>query len=69
MRAYRLNRLVTEVQAREFGCVSLFDPMNICYATDSTNMQLWNTHNLFLAVLICADGYMVIWDYKNATFL
>ncbi|MGB0198372.1 MAG: aminopeptidase P family protein, partial [Candidatus Puniceispirillaceae bacterium] len=47
MRAYRLNRLVTAVQARELGGVLLFDPMNIRYATDSTNMQLWNTHNPF----------------------
>ncbi len=29
------------------------DPLNIRYATDSTNMQLWNTHNPFRAVLIC----------------
>ena len=32
-------------------------------------MQLWNTHNPFRAVLLCADGYMVIWDYKNSPFL
>ena len=69
MRTYRLNRLVTAVQARELGGVLLFDPLNIRYATDSTNMQLWNTHNPFRAVLICADGYMVIWDYKNSMFL
>jgi Xaa-Pro aminopeptidase len=32
-------------------------------------MQLWNTHNPFRAVLLCSDGYMVIWDYKNSPFL
>ena len=69
LRTYRLNRLVSAVQARDLGGVLLFDPMNIRYATDSTNMQVWNTHNPFRAVLICADGYMVIWDYKNAMFL
>jgi Xaa-Pro aminopeptidase len=47
----------------------MFDPLNIRYATDSTNMQLWNTHNPFRAVLLCTDGYMVIWDYKNSPFL
>jgi Xaa-Pro aminopeptidase len=47
----------------------MFDPLNIRYATDSTNMQLWNTHNPFRAVLLCADGYMVMWDYKNSPFL
>jgi Xaa-Pro aminopeptidase len=54
---------------RGYGGLLMFDPLNIRYATDSTNMQLWNTHNPFRAVLVCADGYMVIWDYKNSPFL
>lgn len=69
MREHRWSRLVQFMQARDYGGLLLFDPLNIRYATDSTNMQLWNTHNPFRAVLICADGYMVIWDYKNAMFL
>ena len=54
---------------RGYGGLLMFDPLNIRYATDSTNMQLWNTHNPFRAVLLCSDGYMVIWDYKNSPFL
>lgn len=69
MRAYRHNRLVEAVQARGYGGILMFDPLNIRYATDSTNMQLWNTHNPFRACLVCADGYMVVWDYKNGMFL
>jgi Xaa-Pro aminopeptidase len=69
MRQYRFDRLVQFIQARDYAGLLMFDPLNIRYATDSTNMQLWNTHNPFRAVLICADGYMVIWDYKNAMFL
>ena len=69
MRRYRWERLVSHVIERDLGGVLMFDPLNIRYATDSTNMQLWNTHNPFRAVLVCADGYMVIWDYKNAPFL
>ncbi|MDA8585301.1 Xaa-Pro peptidase family protein [Rhodobacteraceae bacterium] len=69
MRRYRWQRLVEHVVARSYGGVLLFDPLNIRYATDSTNMQLWNTHNPFRALLICADGYMVMWDYKNSPFL
>ncbi len=69
MREYRWQRLTEHVVARDYGAVLLFDPLNIRYATDSTNMQLWNTHNPFRAVLVCADGYMVMWDYKNAPFL
>ena len=69
MRAYRLDRLTKFIQDREYAGLLLFDPLNIRYATDSTNMQLWNTHNPFRATLVCADGYMVIWDYKNSPFL
>ena len=69
MRRYRWERLTQHVVARGHGGLLMFDPLNIRYATDSTNMQLWNTHNPFRAVLLCADGYMVIWDYKNSPFL
>ena len=69
MRAYRLKRLTDHMVARGYGGMLMFDPLNIRYATDSTNMQLWNAHNPFRAVLVCADGYMVIWDYKNSPFL
>jgi len=53
----------------EIGPTLLFDPLNIRYATDSTNMQLWNTHNPFRALVLCADDYTMIWDYKNSSFL
>ena len=69
MRAFRHNRLTDHVVQRGYAGLLMFDPLNIRYATDSTNMQLWNTHNPFRAVLLCADGYMVIWDYKNSPFL
>ncbi|MFT4619910.1 MAG: Xaa-Pro dipeptidase [Sulfitobacter sp.] len=69
MRHFRWERLISHINARDYGGLLMFDPLNIRYATDTTNMQLWNTHNPFRAVLVCADGYMVIWDYKNAPFL
>ncbi len=69
MREYRWKRLHQYILQREYGGLLVFDPLNIRYATDSTNMQIWNMHNPFRAVLICADGHMVIWDYKNSPFL
>lgn len=69
MRRYRWERLTQHIVDRDYGGLLMFDPLNIRYATDSTNMQLWNTHNPFRAVLICADGYMIMWDYKNSPFL
>ncbi|MCT8160076.1 dimethylsulfonioproprionate lyase DddP [Pseudoruegeria sp. SHC-113] len=69
MRRFRWARLTQHIVERDYSGLLMFDPLNIRYATDSTNMQLWNSHNPFRAVLLCADGYMVIWDYKNAPFL
>lgn len=69
MRRYRLDRLVAALQARDMGGLLMFDPLNIRYATDTTNMQLWNSHNPFRACLICADGHMVVWEYKQLPFL
>ena len=69
MRSYRWRRLTQHIVDRDYAGLLMFDPLNIRYATDTTNMQIWNTHNPFRAVLLCADGYMVIWDYKNAPFL
>ena len=69
MRQYRLDRLVGEIDKRGYGALLMTDPLNIRYATDSTNMQLWNTHNPFRACMVFSDGYMVLWDYKNSPFL
>ncbi len=69
MRRFRWERLTRHIVARDLGGLLMFDPMNIRYATDCTNMQIWNTHNPFRACLLCADGHMVLWEYKNAPFL
>ncbi|MGR3540642.1 MAG: dimethylsulfonioproprionate lyase DddP [Hasllibacter sp.] len=69
MRAFRLDRLLGAIAARGVAGALLFDPLNIRYATDSTNMQLWNAHNPFRACLVLADGHVVLWDYSRAPFL
>jgi len=69
VREHRWARLTQHIVDRGYAGLLMFDPLNIRYATDSTNMQVWNTHNPFRAALLCADGYMVIWDYKNSPFL
>jgi Xaa-Pro dipeptidase len=69
MREFRWRRLTQALVDRDIGGLLMFDPLNIRYATDTTNMQLWNSHNPFRACLLCADGHMVIWEYKQAPFL
>src|SRR6185436_15651655 len=45
MRKYRLERIRAELKRRDYAGALLYDPVNIRYATDSTNMQLWVAHN------------------------
>ena len=65
MRAERHARLVRGINDRGLGGALLFDPLNIRFATDSSNMQVWNAHNPFRACFVGADGHMVIFDFKG----
>ena len=69
MRRFRWERLTQHNVEWGYDGLLMFDPHNIRYMTDSTNMQLWNTHNPSRAVLLSADGYILIWDYKNSPLL
>lgn len=65
MRGYRLGRVINELQKRELGGILLFDPMNIRYATDSMNMQVWTMHNLARAAFVSCDGHVILWDFTH----
>jgi Xaa-Pro aminopeptidase len=65
MREFRLQRLVKELQQRDYGGILLFDPLNIRYATDTSNMQLWIAHNPARACFVSADGYIVLFDFHS----
>ena len=69
MRETRLNRLCAELQKRDYAGALLFDPLNIRYATDSSNMQLWTAHNPSRAAFVSADGYVVLWDFHGCGHL
>lgn len=69
MRQTRLDRTVAELHKRDLAAVLLFDPLNIRYASDTSNMQLWVAHNPSRALLVCADGHMVLWDFHGCDHL
>ena len=56
MRAFRHARLTAALVERDLGGILLFDPLNIRYATDSSNMQLWTTHNYVPRAAVHRDG-------------
>ena len=69
MREFRVKRLIKELNKRDLDGVLVFDPLNIRYITDTTNMQLWNSHNPFRACFMSNEGYIILWDYKGLNLL
>ncbi|MDX8496272.1 Xaa-Pro peptidase family protein [Mesorhizobium sp. VK22B] len=69
MRKTRLDRIVQQLRLRDYAGVLCFDPLNIRYATDSSNMHIWIMHNPSRAVFVSADGYVVLWDFDRCNHL
>ena len=69
MRRYRLERIRAELRKRDLAGALLYDPVNIRYATDSTNMQLWVAHNPTRHCFVATDGPVVLFDYFSCEHL
>jgi len=69
MRNYRLERVRAELRKHGLAGIHLYDPLNIRYVTDSTNMQLWTTHNPARAVFLATDGPLILFEFKNCAHL
>jgi len=69
MRKYRLDRITKELKKRSLGGILLFDPINIRYATDSMNMQVWTMHNLARAAFVSAAGHVILWDFTHCAHM
>jgi Xaa-Pro dipeptidase len=69
MRRYRLERIRAELKRRGYAGVLLYDSVNIRYATDSTNMQLWVAHNPTRHCFVAAEGPVVLFDYFSCEHL
>jgi Xaa-Pro aminopeptidase len=68
-RNYRKRRLVEQVAKADCAAILLYDPCNIRYATDVTNMQVWMLHNAMHYCLLGADGHAVVFEYKRSEHL
>lgn len=69
VRSYRLERIREQLRARDFaGCV-LYDPLNIRYALDATNMQIWTMHNPVRYAFIATDGPTILFDFHACEHL
>ncbi|MDC0948628.1 Xaa-Pro peptidase family protein [Gammaproteobacteria bacterium] len=69
IRAWRLDRLRKELKKRNIPAIILTDPLNVRYATDCTNMQLWCMHNEVRYAFVAADGPVVMFDFHSCSHL
>ncbi|PMS28826.1 M24 family metallopeptidase [Paraburkholderia rhynchosiae] len=66
LRAYRLNRLREQLKKHDYAGMLLADPLNIRYATDTTNLGLWVMHSPSRYVFIATDGPVILFDFTSS---
>ncbi len=69
MRRYRLERIRQQLRQRDLAGIYLYDPLNVRYATDTTNMQIWTMHNPVRACFVATDGPIILYDFHNCEHL
>ncbi len=65
LRSYRLDRVKKELEKNNLEACVLFDPVNIRYALDTTNMSVYNMHNLTRYCFIPINGPIILYEYFN----
>ena len=69
LRRERLARLRQVLKDEDVAAAVLFDPINIRYATDVSNMQVWCLHNPTRYAFIAADGPVVQFEFASSEHL
>ncbi|RLA05095.1 MAG: aminopeptidase P family protein, partial [Gammaproteobacteria bacterium] len=68
-RQYRLSRIRQQLLQHDCAAILLYDPVNIRYALDASNMQVWTAHNAIRYALIFADGPAIMFEFKGCHHL
>ena len=69
IRRYRLERVRAQLRAAGCDAALLYDPLNIRYATDTTNMSIWTMHNAVRYAFVATDGPVVLFEFSDGEFL
>src|SRR5690606_15633805 len=69
MRRLRLERIRAELRRKDYCGILLYDPLNIRYAGDHTNMQLWTAHNASRYLFLATEGPVVLFEFQNCFHL
>ncbi|MBV9287242.1 MAG: aminopeptidase P family protein [Hyphomicrobiales bacterium] len=68
-RAYRKRRILERLADHDCVALLMYDPVNIRYALDVSNMQVWMTHNASHYAVVCADGHAIDFEYGKSEHL
>ena len=69
VRSWRLQQLRIQLETEDVAGIVLFDPLNIRYAVDATNMQVWCTHNAVRYAFVATDGPVILFDLARCEHL
>ena len=69
LRAERLARLRATLIAADCAGAVFLDPINIRYATDVANMQVWCLHNPARYAFVAAEGPMILFEFPSCSHL
>ena len=69
VRLYRLGRVREALAARDLAGIVLYDPVNIRYATDSPNMQVWCAHNEARYLYVPTEGPVTLFEFGGGSDL
>ncbi len=69
IRRYRLGRVREQLVKANVDAALLHDPLNVKYATDTTNMPVWTMHNEVRYAWVPADGPVVMFEFSHGEFL
>ena len=68
-RAYRLQRFRDEMARQDVAGLLLYDPVNIRYAFDCSNMSIWTAHNPIRYALVLNGGPGIMFEFKGCEHL
>ena len=69
LRQWRLGRVRAQMKRVDVAGILLTDPVNIRYATDTSNMQVWTLHNTARYCFIATEGPVILFDFSGCEHL
>jgi Xaa-Pro dipeptidase len=69
IRTYRLQRIRAKLIELDYAGIVVTDPINIRYATDSRNMQVWSMRNPMRYCFVATEGPVVLFEFLRCMHL